>query len=111
MTDLISQIKSTFKLAEIVAPYTGGLRPPAQTNYGQYLNGWCPFCQNGIHQKGEAKRFWVNTEAEICNCFHPACASQIPMDVINFWARIYQISNDQAIRDLGLMVSGVKVIR
>jgi hypothetical protein len=111
MTDLVTQIKDKFPLASIVAPYTGGLRPPVQTNYGQYLNGWCPWCQNGNKQPDHPKRFWVNTETSTCNCFNPACCSPVPMDVINFWARIHQISNEQAIQDLGLMVSNVQVIR
>lgn len=111
MTDLVTQIKKKFRLAEIVAPYTGGLRPPTVTSYGHYLNGWCPWCQNGVKQPGQPKRFWVNTEAEICNCFHPACASQIPMDVINFYARVRQISNAQAIMDLGLMTCNIRIFR
>lgn len=100
MDDRITQVKQHYKLPAIVAPYTGGLRAPQQTHWGNYMNGWCPWCQNGQKQPNEARRFWVNVEAGICNCFHPACAADRPMDVINFWARIKQITNQEAIRDL-----------
>lgn len=102
MNDRVAQIKQFYKLASIVAPYTGGLRAPVQTNWGNYMNGWCPFCQHGKGNKGDVRRFWVNTTAGLCNCFHPVCAAHKPMDVINFWARVHNISNDQAIRDLFL---------
>ena len=97
MDDLITQVKQHYRLAEVVAPWTGRLRAPVQTRWGNYYNGWCPFCQGGQGGRGEVRRFWVNTETQICNCFHPACATPLPMDVINFWARVQQISNQAAI--------------
>jgi len=104
--DKVSQIKEYYNLARVVAPYTGGLRAPLQTNWGNYMNGWCPFCQNGKGVRGDTRRFWVNVTEGLCNCFHPACAAHKPMDVINFWARVHNVSNDQAIRDLYMMMPG-----
>lgn len=108
---LISQLKEHYNIAAVVAPYTNGLRQPQNTTWGEYLNGWCPFCQNGQPQSGKSRRFWVNTEIGLCNCMHPRCSSPKPMDVINFYARIWGISNEQAIQDLALRMTGVKVIR
>lgn len=98
--DLVSQIKEHFNLAAVVAPHTSGLSKPQQTNYGQYFNGWCPWCQNGVKQPGKPKRFYVNVEIGLCNCMHPACASLKPMDVINFYARLWNVTNQEAIKDL-----------
>lgn len=111
MTDLIDQIKLHFNLAAFVAPYTNGLRRPQQTNYGEYLNGWCPWCQNGKPQRNKARRFWVNIETQKCNCMHPTCKSIKDMDVINFHARLWGLTNKEAIEDLRLQMLGVEVQR
>lgn len=110
MNDLISQIKNHFQIQAIVAPYTGGLVKPNQTTYGNYYNGWCPWCQNGVAQRGKNRRFWVNIQTQFCGCLHPDCCVH-PMDVINFYGRIWSISNAEAIEDLRLKMLGIKVIR
>lgn len=111
MNDLIDQIKQHFSIAAHVAPYTSGLRQPRQTDYGQYLNGWCPWCQNGTKQKNQPRRFWVNTETQTCNCMHPRCMSLKPMDIINFHSRLWNLTNKEAIEDLRLQMIGVTVQR
>lgn len=108
---LINQIKKHFTIASVVAPTTGGLKKPIQTKYGQYYNGWCPFCQSGQLQKGKPRKFWVNVESNLCNCMDPSCASNLPMDVINFYSRYWGVSNREAIEDLAVMMNGAKVVR
>lgn len=110
--DVIQQIKSHFKLEAMVAPYTNGLAAPLQNKFGGvYLNGWCPFCQGGQPQRGKRPKFWVNRTWQVCNCFNPTCAAGRPMDAINFYARIWGISNQDAIMDLNLMMNNVPVVR
>lgn len=100
MTDIVQAVKDHFKIGAYVAPYTGGLSRPKQTRYGEYMNGWCPWCQNGQRQRKQSRRFWVNTKTGLCNCMHPGCSNHKPMDVINFHARLWNLTNDQAIHDL-----------
>jgi len=104
----ISQLKEFYNIAAVVAPYTNGLMQHIGTSYKNYLNGWCPFCQNGHPQKNKARRFWVNVTTQTCNCMSPKCRSDIPMDVINFHARIHGITNAEAIRDL---INGIELIK
>lgn len=111
MTDTVAQIKECFPIARMVAPYTGGLTAPRATAYGQYFNGYCPFCQQGQKQPKQPKRFWVNIDKGICNCFHPACAAPLPMDVINFWARLWGVSNQAALTDLCRMMEALRVTK
>ncbi len=46
----------------------------------------------------EKSSMWIDTKKQICNCF--ACQISKPMDVINLYARMYGISNDEAIQVL-----------
>ena len=103
MPTLIEQIRAAYPIAPFVAPYTGGLKPSGTG----WLIGRCPF-----HQQPDDKhrQFWVNPEKGICGCFVPRCQAQQPggqpMDVINFYARLKGITNQQAIRQLrGQLVS------
>lgn len=43
--------------------------------------------------------FWVDTERQLCGCFSGCTAK--PLDVVNLFARINNISNQEAIRILG----------
>lgn len=93
---LIEQIKAALPIAPFVAPYTNGLKP---TKQGWFV-GRCPFHQS-LDDPPRKRKLWVNSEKGICGCFDPACpAHWPPMDVINFYARLQSISNDQAIEDL-----------
>ncbi len=59
--------------------------------------GWlltcCPFHDD--HNPS----FWVNTDKQICNCF--SCQFPKPLDVIDLYAKLYGMTNAQAIRALG----------
>ncbi|MCB0208026.1 MAG: hypothetical protein KDJ52_01775 [Anaerolineae bacterium] len=87
-------IKNTIKIAPFVAPYTLGLR---QGRNERYFTGWCPFHQPS---KGLRRQFWVDSRMGLCNCFNPRCAAPLPMDVINFYARVKGIALHEAIEEL-----------
>ncbi len=94
--NLIAQIRAAFPIAPFVASYTGGLK---RTKDGWFI-GRCPF-----HQPPEdppnKRKFWVSVDKGLCGCFVPRCpAHRPPMDVINFYARLKGISNQEAIREL-----------
>lgn len=93
--NLITRIRAAFPIAAFVAPYTGGLKP---TKPGWYI-GRCPFHQSPSDAPNKRK-FWVNAEKGICGCFVPRCQDRPPMDVINFYARLKGVSNQEAIREL-----------
>lgn len=99
---LIDDIRSHLPIAPFVAPYTGGLKPTGQG----WFTGRCPFHQSE-DDPPKKRKFWVNSEKGICGCFVPRCpAHRPPMDVVNFYARLKNIPNSQAIdelaRELGL---------
>ncbi len=92
----VAQIKELYPLARFVAPFTGGLKP---TRPGWFI-GRCPFHQSPDDPPNKRK-FWVSSEQNICGCFVPRCpAHGRPMDVINFWARLKGMTNQEAIQDL-----------
>lgn len=91
------QIKKAFPIAPFVAPYTKGLR---KSGDGWFI-GFCPF-HNA--DKPTKKTFWVNPAKGVCNCFVPRCKADKPMDVINFYARMQNISNQEAIDILKLKI-------
>jgi DNA primase len=92
----VDQIKAALPLAPFVAPYTGGLKKSGQ---GWYI-GRCPFHQPPDDPPNK-RRFWVNPDKGICGCFVPRCqAGRPPMDVINFYARLQNISNGRAVEEL-----------
>ena len=94
--DKIGKIKAGINFAAYIARYTNGLKPSG--GGGRYYVGRCPFHQAG--KKYYRPKFWVDTEKGICNCFNPRCRSERPMDIINFYARINNTSNKQAIAEL-----------
>jgi DNA primase len=53
----------------------------------------CPF-----HEDANPS-FWVDTEKQLCGCFS-GCTT-VPLDVINLVARLNNLSNSDAIRQLG----------
>lgn len=95
---MIKTIKQKYPIAPFVAPYTGGLKSSGRV----FFMGNCPFCK-------KSRVFWVANHLGLCGCFNPGCDAfcnvakdpdSRPMDVINFHARIKNISNDEAIADL-----------
>lgn len=98
-SDLVQQIRTRFPIAPFVAPYTHGLKQSKQN--GPWFVGRCPFHQPADDPPTKLK-FWVNTTRQVCGCFVPRCvAHQPPMDVINFYAAVKQITNYEAIKLLG----------
>lgn len=104
MPSKIEAIKKQFPLAPYVAKYTNGLKATGP----HFLIGRCPFHQPSTDPANKRK-FWVNTQHNICGCFHPACRaycnqgedpSSKPLDIINFYALINGLSNEQAIAQL-----------
>jgi DNA primase len=96
MTDLIDQIRAALPIAPFVARYTNGLKP---TGLG-FFTGRCPFHQPESDPLRKRK-LWVNANKGICGCFDPACQrDRPPMDVINFYARLHNITNAEAISEL-----------
>lgn len=53
----------------------------------------CPF-----HEDANPS-FWVDTEKQLCGCFS-GCTT-VPLDVINLYARLHNLNNSDAIRQLG----------
>jgi len=95
MSDRIVKLKKEINICTVVAPHTGGLRPSRKP----FMRGYCPWCQpHGRTGRKSNYRFWVNTEKGICNCHK--CKFPLPMDVFNFYARLYNISNLDAIEEL-----------
>lgn len=96
---IVEQIKERLPIVPFVAQYTNGLK---STGRGWYT-GRCPFHQPHTDPPNKRK-FWVSEVKGICGCFVPRCNSnqpgQKPMDVINFYARLHQISNNEAIEIL-----------
>ena len=87
----IARIKAAFPIAPFVAPHTNGLKKSGRG----WFTGHCPF------HKSEKRTFWVNPAKGLCGCFVPGCQGDIlPMDVINFYARLHDIDNTEAVRQL-----------
>lgn len=59
---------------------------------GRYYLSKCPFHDD------QSPSFWLDTEQQICNCF--VCNFPKPMDVIDLHARLYGLSNHEAIKSM-----------
>lgn len=98
--DLITKIREAYPLAPFVSPYTGGLK---RTKEGWFI-GRCPFHQDPTDPPNKRK-FWVNVEKGICGCFVPRCqGNRPPMDVINFYARLKNLTNSEAVKELSARI-------
>ena len=60
---------------------------------GRYYVAECPFHDD------KSPSFWLDTQKQICNCF--VCQFEKALDVIDLHAKLYGISNADAIRALG----------
>lgn len=102
MTNLVQQIKKRLTILDVVKGHVLYLKPTKP-------DGWyvarCPFHQPESDPRGKRK-FWIDARPGrgLCSCFVPKCAALNPgfkpMDAINFYARMHQISNRQAIFEL-----------
>lgn len=106
MPSPVDRIKKSIPLAPFVARYTAGLKPSGR----DFFLGRCPF-----HRSGNQRTFWVSSRLGLCGCFVPRCPafsnkaqdpSSKPLDIINFWALLRQISNREAIEELERMTPG-----
>ena len=93
----VNAIKKEIKIASFVSTHTLTGLKQGRGRARRYFTGLCPF-----HQADGGKRpqFWVDVDLGLCNCFNPRCASDKPMDVINFYARIEGLSLEKAIEEL-----------
>lgn len=104
MPTLIETIKAKYPIAPFVAPYTRGLKCTGP----HFFIGHCPFHQRADDPPNKRK-FWVNTQFNICGCFVPHCPAYAnthedprrkPLDIINFHALQRDITIEQAIAEL-----------
>jgi hypothetical protein len=70
--------------------------PQAQTTGPGWSVDLCPFHDD------RSPSFWLNTEQQLCGCF-AGCTAK-PLDVINLYARLHGMNNDDAIRILVRML-------
>ena len=92
-------IRERLPIGQFVSRYTGGLKRRGRPGF---FAGRCPFCLKPT--------FWVNTLTGYCGCWRSKCQNAapgggLPMDVINFYARLHSVGNSQAIADLWQLVS------
>lgn len=106
MSTLIEEIKKRIPLMTMVQDHVLYLKPTKPT--GWYI-GRCPFHQAAIPDKldpGFKRKFWIDARPnrQVCSCFVPDCAANNPghkpMDVINFYARLHNLTNRAAIFEL-----------
>lgn len=95
MNNIIRQIKERHPIQRFVAPHTRGLKN-SDGGKGEWFIGYCPFHTHGYKRPN----FWVNIKTQTCNCFIPGCKAETPMDVINFYARLHNLTNLDAIGEL-----------
>lgn len=78
---VVNEIKTRFRIE--------GLLPGSVKTGEHYYLARCPFHDD--HNPS----FWVDTEQQICGC-HAGCTDK-PLDVINLYARMHDITNHEAI--------------
>lgn len=92
----VEQIKTAFPIAVFLHRYTE-LRPSGAD--GRWLIGRCVFHHD------DNPSMWVDTQRDRCGCFVPGCrAHDKYQDVINIFAHITGVTNEDAIRQLSAMV-------
>ena len=93
-TSKVDRIKKGYFLPNYVAKIVS---KPMKRIDGYFIT-FCPFCQQN-EDKWRKRSFWVNES--VCGCFNPKCSQNSkPMDIINFYARYHNVTNEQAISDL-----------
>ncbi len=106
MSTLIAEIKKRMTILDVVQDHVLFIKPTPTP--GWYI-GRCPFHQAATFNSGDPlskRKFWIDSRPgrQICGCFVPRCAAdnpgQKPMDVINFYARLHNLSNRLAIFEL-----------
>jgi hypothetical protein len=85
---VVAKIKKTLEIQQFFTK--------TRKSGGSYLVTHCPFHDD------KNPSFWIDTQKQICGCFS-GCTSKA-MDVIDLYARLYGLSNNEAIRMLERMV-------
>ena len=80
----VDRIKARYRLEELL--------PIEQATGDHYYLTRCP-----LHDDHNPS-MWVDTDQHICGC-HAGCTDK-PLDVVNLYARIHDLSNSEAIREL-----------
>ena len=95
---VIDHIKAHYQLAPLVAPHSNGLKSSGKG----FFIGDCPFCK-------KPQTFWVADFLGLCGCFRPGCEAfsdkrqdpqSKPLDIINFYAKTNDLTNEEAIEQL-----------
>jgi hypothetical protein len=80
--DLIYQIKKKYRIEQLLN---------VQIKKGRWLTTQCPFHDD------QSPSFWIDIQRQLCGCF--TCCMK-PMDVINLYAHIHNLTVQEAIRVL-----------
>ena len=83
-TGLVARIKAKLKLLDFFPTSS-----PTSMDHRWWITR-CPFHDD------KSPSFWIDTRAQMCGCF--AGCTQLPLDVIGLYARLYGLSNNDAIR-------------
>lgn len=84
----IAQIKSRHKIEDFI--------PVSMRTGANYYVAKCIFHAD-LHDS-----MWVDTKKQICGCY-AGCSGQTPWDIINLFARLHNVSNNEAIDQLSKM--------
>jgi len=87
---VVDKIKKLFRVEELFT----NLKSTSRDSRWQMTN--CPFHDD------KHPSFWLDTQQQICGC-HAGCTVK-PLDVIGLYARLYGMTNGEAIRVLAKMV-------
>lgn len=80
----VERVKVAYRIEDLVPPIT-------QTG-NDFSLARCPFHDD--HNPS----FWLNTERQLCGCFAGCTDPAKPLDVINLFARLYDLTNREAIQ-------------
>lgn len=95
---MIQKIKEFHRLEPFAAKACGGLIP---SNKKPWLVGYCPKCQT---DRQKQRKFWVDTDLQICNCFKCGNPSK-PMDIINLYCWLHDVDTLLAITELTIKLN------
>lgn len=90
--DLVSAIRATFRLEEFFH------ERERTSDDGRWQMARCP-----LHDDHRPS-LWIDTERQVCGCY--AGCNEKPMDVINLYAALYGLSNQNAILELSKRLNG-----
>lgn len=90
-TYLVETIRRQLRITDLL-PHT-----ERTSTDGRWLRCQCP-----LHDD-DSPSFWIDTQQQICGCF--AGCTDKPLDVINLYARLYGLSNREAIFALQRIVT------